>query len=306
MKKILTVCLFSLSFVYINAQVNNPDFELYSSCPSDYSQFDLVTSWTTPTSFKSSDYYNICATLGSVSVPLNGGGYQLARSGSAYAGIYVYYADNIREYIEGSLATPLESGACYHVEFYVSAANYYSYTTDAIGIYFSNSLIAEDPSVTNLPFTPQVQNPAGDFPDTSAWMLISGDFTAQGGEQFFIIGNFQDDLNTPLESINGAGYPGGYVFIEDVSVSGCTGINTTKINTVKIFPNPFWNSFSVETDTNEPVIFTLYDIRGENLLSQEITSANEIGASHLAAGIYFYSISGLTGEIKETGKLIKM
>ena len=305
MKKIYFALIVFISSTTLPAQVNNGDFESFTTCPSDYSQFDLVTSWTTPTSFKSSDYYQVCAMASNVSVPMNGGGVQSARSGDGYAGIYLVYPGDIREYIEGSLAEPLAAGACYHAEFYISAADFYSNTTDAIGIYFSNTLIIDDPSIINLPYSPQVINPAGNFPDTSGWMLVSGDFTAQGGEQYFIIGNFKNDLNSELSLINGSGYPGAYVYIEDVNVSGCTAVDEHLIEASNIFPNPFNDAFTISSESNEPSVLILYDLNGKIIMEMEIAGNTTIQTNEIAAGMYFYSLMDKKGNVKEQGKLIK-
>jgi hypothetical protein len=71
---------------YSQNLVPNGDFEQYSGCPTGYSQIDSALYWTVPTSVNSTDYYNACAISLSVSVPLNGAGFQETHSGSGYGG----------------------------------------------------------------------------------------------------------------------------------------------------------------------------------------------------------------------------
>ena len=64
--------------------VPNGDFEGYSGCPDNASQFDSTLFWFSPTA-ATPDYFNQCATS-NVGVPYNDFGYQPAHSGGGYAG----------------------------------------------------------------------------------------------------------------------------------------------------------------------------------------------------------------------------
>src|SRR5687767_7964555 len=84
--------------------VPNPSFETFSSCPVTYSQMSLAVPWTDPTN-SSSDFFNSCSAGPHVSIPNNFdtyAGFQYARTGDGYAGLYAY-ATFQREYIQVQL-----------------------------------------------------------------------------------------------------------------------------------------------------------------------------------------------------------
>jgi len=118
-KSILLLLLFSTTLVVKGQNlVPNGGFEQYTSCPNNFAQLDSALFWHQPTT-ASSDYFNQCAPLG-ISVPYNAFGFQQAHSGVAYGGIYLFTGGiplNYREYCETSLLSPLNAGACYHIEF---------------------------------------------------------------------------------------------------------------------------------------------------------------------------------------------
>lgn len=73
-------------------------------------------------------------------------------------------------------------------------------------------------SASTLPYTPQVEIPAGVFlTDKISWIQITGTFTAVGGEDHIVIGNFHDNPTTNVQQLSGF-YPGSYYYIDDVTV----------------------------------------------------------------------------------------
>src|SRR6185436_8566438 len=97
MKKIIFSLILLVSCASGQGQnlVPNESFELYSGCPTFYTQIDCVLIWTNTALYPgpggSPDYFNTCATPAShVSVPDNIFGYQVPHSGSAYCGIVLW------------------------------------------------------------------------------------------------------------------------------------------------------------------------------------------------------------------------
>src|SRR5688572_20503166 len=226
MKKLFCLIVF-ISTCRIGMSQNlvpNGDFEQYSTCPLGYSDFSVLY-WMNPAAYYNAtpDYYNQCTANSSVSVPNNwgGNGYQIAHSGGAYAGIYLYLLTNPenREYIEIPLASSLIADSCYHFQMYVNLVNACQYTTDDIGVYFSSVPVTGVPNNVALPFIPQIVNPAGNFPDSLDWTLVEGNYTAIGGESHLIIGNFKNDSLTNAVLVNSSGIGiSTYIFIDDVSL----------------------------------------------------------------------------------------
>ena len=202
--------------------VPNPSFEDYSSCPTFASQLDRAVPWFNP-NIGTPEYFNVCAASNtSVSVPSGfTGNYQYAKTGSAYAGIWVFRTDvqNMREYMQVELLSPLQAG-CHYLEFFVNAPNNFPYVSDGIGAHVSLDPVT---GVGAAPFNviPQIQNPSGNLiTDTLNWTKISGYFMASGGENYLTIGNFRDDASTIwMDLISDTWYQyGSYLLVDDVTL----------------------------------------------------------------------------------------
>lgn len=240
MKRLLFILIiFNLQYsIHCQNLVPNPSFEEYDSCPTGIgnSIYDAVAEaqpWYNPTS-ATPNYLNMC----NGTVPNNLFGSQQARTGVAYMGFYVYNPGSIiwREYIQAPLDTPLIAGQEYCVEIYVNlAGDDRRYATDDIGVYFSDTAVSNAPDCgggnTNcgpLPYTPQVNNPDGNFiTDTSNWVLISGIFTAAGGESYITIGNFKDSANTDIILVQASGSNTIYYYIDDISLTRIPNVTIT-------------------------------------------------------------------------------
>ncbi|MEO8146171.1 MAG: T9SS type A sorting domain-containing protein [Bacteroidia bacterium] len=265
---------------------------------------DSALNWINPSN-ASPDYFNVCSTTGAVGIPNNYVGYQNAHSGFAYSGLFLYLVD-YREYIEVPLISPLIANTCYHFEMYVSLTEYAKYTTDDIAVYFSDSLYSDTATYLTLPLIPQINNLSGNIFDTLNWVLVSGDYTATGGENYLMIGNFKTTSNMDTILANANGYSCVYVLIDDVSLITCiTGINNINQSSVmNISPNPFTDNLTITLTKKEPVELTLYDLTSRKLLQQTFTTTATINTSQLAKGIYIYEVRNDRGVVKQ-GKVVK-
>ena len=204
--------------------VPNPSFEDTLQCPFNPGQIVFAEPWYSPT-LASTDYFNACNS-GTFSVPVNDGGYQYARTGSAYAGIHTYMPGFIyREYLQVELISKLSLNRTYKVEFYVSLSDKVYVGANNMGAYFSNNAIsAMSGQVINV--VPQVSNDTLTNPlyDNVNWMKIEGSFISDGTETYITIGNFNDDATTDTIHVVGGTYYDAYYYIEDVSVvcTDCT------------------------------------------------------------------------------------
>ncbi len=276
LKKLLTVITLILSYQAI-AQPNlvpNPSFEDYRSCPLSvsgvpyskiYSHFKTVNDWSNPVKYTTPDYYNSCAPYAAkVSVPFNTFGHQPARTGNAYMGVVAFNGNTTQhntfyyaEHIYCKLTEPLKAGFLYTITFYVSATYGGSSSTtprfsvDRFGAHLSDT-IAYNEDVTkpfSLPY--HVRSTKGVIlKDTTGWMKISGDYLANGGEQYLYIGNFYNPDEAPeIEQI----YPAtplptqtylSYYYIDDVSVKKYVQCDT------------FVNTHSKTICNNSPVLLS--------------------------------------------------
>lgn len=211
------------------SQVNlvpNPSFEDTIVCPNGVAKLNSAKGWVNPTG-GSPDYFNSCTMIG-VGTPNNYFGYEVPRTGNAYAGFGSFailpgVSDSAREYIQAPLFDTLIKGEVYCVEFYVSLADSLSeYAVNNIGAYFSVNAVAGS-NYDPLPFLAQIVNTsANPLTNMNGWTKVSGQFTAQGGEQYITIGNFNansksDTVFIRLPSSTFSAKTS-YYYIDDVSV----------------------------------------------------------------------------------------
>jgi hypothetical protein len=198
--------------------VPNPGFENVSPCPTGFSQLFKAAPWTDPNT-GTSDAYNACSPGGfpTVNVPANTFGYQNAHGGVGYAGFLVRNFNDYHEYVQAPLNAPLAPATTYSVEFWVSLADTSNGAVDRLGAWFQAGPLAVG-NFLALPFTPQVESPAGTYlDDTTNWIKVSGTFVAAGGEDHIVIGNFHDDATTNVQPMPG-GYPGINYYVDDIVV----------------------------------------------------------------------------------------
>lgn len=302
MKKIiLCLILFSADFAGKGQNlVPNGDLEQYSSCPTSMSQLDKLLFWFNPAVLPgggSPDYFNLCAPV-ALSIPNNFWGFQPARSDRGYSGIYLR-TENLseyREYMEVPLTSALIANGCYHFEMYVNLGNICRYTTDDIGIYFSDTVITGINNYNTLPYNPQINNATGNTFDSLNWILVSGNYTAHGGESYLIIGNFKNDANTDTIVINNSATYDPYVYIDDVSLSLCTGTEEipNSNNQFLIYPNPVKDYLKINFPLagKEKVEIKITDILGKEILRQQINlKSTTLNLQSLQNGIYFIEIN---------------
>lgn len=302
-----------------NAQqlVPNGDFESNSGCPTPFSPISLSTGWMNPSLVGSPDYYHSCA-AGTVGVPNNIYGYQAAHSGMAYSGLYLtQITDDVREFLEIQLMEPLLMDSCYKFQMFVNLGDYCYFTTDAIGIYFSDTAITDINNWYPLPFTPHISNPASNYFDNVNWKKVGGNYKAHGGERYIIIGNYKNDANTSLAIANTASQlTPVYCYIDDVSLtklksckkrpSGAQSSLSEEETPYLIYPNPVVDRLNVSRldDDSESGEFILYDMNNKIVLRTEFEENASLNTSGLSTGMYFYEIRS-NSTVVDKGRIVK-
>jgi hypothetical protein len=208
MRKLIFFILFTLSIANSYAQSNrilNGGFEETLVCPNDMYHINngLLLNISNPSNY-SPDYYNVCYNLitsGGFGVSENVRGYQLARTGEAYVGIGLWDKNlQASEYVQIKFVEALKPNHHYAFECYLSRAEKFRYAVSNFGAYFSVDSVSM-PTNDILPFVPQINNPSGNyFTDTLNWMPFTGTFLAQGGEQYVILGNFNQAIE-PIDTL---------------------------------------------------------------------------------------------------------
>lgn len=298
---VIIITLFSFSLKAQNI-LHNRSFETYSvsafGCAYNFSMVGVWQQINSPDHFTS-----LCTFTNNYGVPNNTAGVSYPKSGNAYIGIVCFYkTQENKEYIYQHLVNPLIAGKTYYTSFYVSKADRTAYAIKNIGANFS----VTQPTVVSIPYissNPQIQNQSGYLTDTVGWAKIEGYFTAQGGEQYITIGNFNSNLDTdtlytgtnnPIPFDSGMSY----YYIDSLSLYDSldyvTNINKYENDfKINLYPNPNNGNFNIEYHINKEAEFVMTDVTA--IIVNQYTllpSQNSllIKEEELKAGVYFYHI----------------
>jgi OOP family OmpA-OmpF porin len=289
--------------------ITNGSFENYTNIDCVYGGFwnatmqypypHVLDNWQ---DMQTADYFNsVCPHTSLIpgqygfEVPTNFFGHAQPKEGNAYVG-FVFYAKGgyDKEYIYQQLSQPLQSGKVYCLSFYVNMADRCTYAIKNIGALFLNSL---PPNLTNgyeINATPQVENQSNAISDTTNWVQIQGCFTANGGEQYMIIGNFTtnfntDTLNTGANNLVPGREGTSYYYVDDFTLIDQTtvGLNNLSNNNVfEIYPNPNTGQlkFINLQYSNGDYDVKLLDLFGKEVIDEALKQ--ELDISSLDKGVY--------------------
>ncbi|HLF65308.1 MAG TPA: gliding motility-associated C-terminal domain-containing protein, partial [Saprospiraceae bacterium] len=237
--------------------VPNPSFETNVGCPTTPGDIDLAVPWTDGNS--SADYFHICNPGQQFGIPQNYHGIQWPFSGVAYAGLVTRWpGDNFREYLVAPLIEPLIADSVYLVSFYVSPADDRCRTL-AFGAFLSQiPPVFIDEQV--LEYTPQVEEYGEYIGDYDSWTLISGCFTAEGGEEYITIGNFRSVLELPPDPTCVQDPLRSYYYVDEVSVYLSSTFETSFVldpveacDSFKLYPGVA-NEYLWEDGSTDPIL----------------------------------------------------
>ncbi len=248
-KYTLFLWLFSFCFSLSHSQnlVPNASFEAYNHCPAGVSTLQMppgtssAKDWYVPTT-GTADYFNTCG-VRSVGVPANGMGYQVARTGDAYAGAYI--VNSYREYLQSILESPLVRDHEYLLSFWVSLSDKSYYASDQIAAYFSDMALARSTNFGDPldDLRPQISSPPGNWlSDTSNWTRIRGTMIASGNEKALILGNFSSHSDLRSKVVGGgtgSGHLYGYYYFDDICVFDVTANSQKTVNQRSLCPDSF-------------------------------------------------------------------
>ncbi|WP_458628338.1 OmpA family protein [Winogradskyella sp. PC D3.3] len=286
--KQLILIFFIFSYLISTSQnlVLNPSFEDFYDCPRDMSLFHRnVKDWTNPNS-GTTDYFNSCSEKMGFQ---NFNGYQKARTGNGYAGIYVYFKKDYREYVQGTLKSTLERGKKYQVKFYISLAENSRFALKELGMMMTSERFNASKSKTNINakhFAKRIPNltfrptfSKAFYDNDKDWMEVSFLYTANGFENYFAIGNFNTNADTKKSKARQTKYESfSYYYIDDVSIEPLEKeVENVKKETLKTLEDP-------TIKTNEVYIFknVLFDFDKAELLAVSKEELNQL-YKHLEA-----------------------
>ncbi|MBE2189303.1 MAG: T9SS type A sorting domain-containing protein [Candidatus Kapabacteria bacterium] len=289
---IAQISITSLSFS--QNLVQNSSFESYTNCPTTVSELSYAYPWESP-SQGTPDFYHACngpcdsTYLDPVCVPININGYQQAKTGSGYAGIFVYEYNNYREYIQCPLSSTLVAGEVYEIGFYASLPEANFMCSAEFGMAFQNSPTLQSNYLPLAGIVPVLQTSL--ISDTVNWVHVTIDYTANGTENYTIIGNFSDNTNT-VTSVSCGNYSS-YYFIDDVYVilKSTSGIDASDNLMLKVYPNPSSDKLFFGGLSNQTFGFSILDSFGKVYKSGEVNQNDDsIDISELHPGIFFIEL----------------
>jgi len=145
--------------------------------------------------------------------------YKGARTGTGYAGLR-FQAD-YKEYMHVKLVEELQKGKVYNFKMYVRLleANSVTVTVKQLGAFFSRDPFKIGMSFDEEGLVDSTYNKG--ISGTTNWILIQGDYTAQGGEKYMIIGNFRTKMKNDFVKKKKAGlfeFKEAYYYIDDISL----------------------------------------------------------------------------------------
>ncbi|GAB4403642.1 MAG: hypothetical protein OHK0039_03020 [Bacteroidia bacterium] len=209
--------------------VPNPGFENYTACPTSSCQWYNADDWNNvngssgcTSSTGSPDYFHACgAQFFSFPTTLNGAVTPLG--GDAVMGLATWLSlvGNFREYLSVPLASPLQVGTAYTLQFsYTNGApdpssSYGGYGTQ-LSVHFSVGALAQT-GAAPISLTP-VYESSGPLYSTT-WQTVSYSFVPTQAYTHLTIGNFRNDAATTVQLFSAPtsfGYA--YYFLDNLSV----------------------------------------------------------------------------------------
>lgn len=150
-------------------------------------------------------------------------GYRSPVDGTRFAGAFFWTGPGSggSEYLMSRLSDPLVSGQQYEVSLYCSRVSAFRYAIDHIGMYFGSDSVYES-TFDGLDLTPQIKLRDAELTyltESLNWQRLVDTLTANGGEEWMLIGNFD-----PAELVDGievttSQFPYAYYFLDSVSVT---------------------------------------------------------------------------------------
>jgi outer membrane protein OmpA-like peptidoglycan-associated protein len=130
-----------------------------------------------------------------------------------------------RSYATSKLKSPLKKGTKYCVSFYVSLAELSKYSSNNIGAILAKKSYSTDAKASIIEKTHVLHYDNKIFNAFYNWEKVCGMYTAEGGEKFIILGNFENndatknERNKQPKDIKGTPMIAAYYYIDEVSVS---------------------------------------------------------------------------------------
>ncbi len=305
--------------------IPNPSLDSFSICPDNGWQIDRAVPWTQPLYQSASSAVNQCMFDGNPT-QMDTAGYRKINwrsEGMAYLIIWEDWSP-WRTYIEVPLKHSLEAEQCYYGEFWVLTHNVSREGIDAIGMYFSDTLVKVKSDTIIVGDTiglikpvyalPQISNPTGHIlKDTANWEKVSGTFVANGTETAMIVGNFKYNSEIHWEILIDYPAQSSRYFFDDFVLCICEDtIPPEKPEPYVYIPNIFSPNgdgqndvFRVRSENIETMHLTVYNRWGEKVFESQSQNDSWDGnykGKPCSPGVYVYHTTILFDDGTETSR----
>lgn len=236
MRRILSLLLLAPGLLFAQSRelVPNGSFEEVSARPKTWDQLKLAMGWTN-VSLGLSEVFDKDAPAKTVGIPANDYGSIEPKEGDRFAGFFAWKDDHkynhfqegdqniaqsswnvYAEYLQVELKERLVEGKTYRMTFHVALAQNSDRAVSGIGAYFSE-----------IPLRYQhrrfLQEKAQVFHDTiikekGKWVEITGEFEADGGEVYLIVGVFPYGGFYTEKVVEGPDNQYAYYYVDHISV----------------------------------------------------------------------------------------
>lgn len=285
--------------------VPNPSFEDTIYCPALPSPNIADAKWWreyrgTP------DYFHPCANSSPLypnnqpvfGVPANMGGFQQARHGVAYGGLYTFagnFGSSQREFMGTILDSFLTPGVTYYFSCYVSNGDSMesNSATNNFGMKLSTIPYDGTPGYSMAITNSGIIKFDTIMNEKNHWVRLSGSFVADSAYRFLAIGNFYDDWQTQVDSTPGT-VPLAYYYVDAVCLTSDSVYNETWTGekaidvdrSPLIFPNPAAEHFEFFNERKWTTL-TMTDLAGRLVRKWKIKSGiNRIPIEDINDGMY--------------------
>jgi len=215
---------FAMNISFGQNLVANPSFEKFNECPTEYGMLsNSVPSCNAPT-LGSTDFFHSCSP--NMPAKRNFIGHQTPVHGEGYAGIYMYGPRDYREYITSDLQARLIKDRKYTLSFWVSLADKSGLAVDQFGVLFTKNplkLKTKRNIPINLMYDRGYKNymevvNINSYDDKDNWINVTGEYVADGTENYLTIGNFKGNINTRVKGKGEKLKRAAYYYIDMISL----------------------------------------------------------------------------------------
>lgn len=216
--------------------------------------------------------------------------YPLPYDGNCMMGMYWCYSEissfQTREYIATKLISPLEADTEYVLSFFVSRAIRWNLAIDKVGAFFSNDSVLVD-YYTIMQVEPQVETSGEVLTPDLEWQLITLTYTATGGEQHMVLGNFSDldEMTVVNTGTSWKDWDNSYYFVDEVTLQPAVSVGIKEGAQHLLEAKPMGHQLYLSS--NVPTQYQVFNVVGQSILQGQMPSGSRlVPIEDLSTGVY--------------------